>query len=63
MASLRLILGILTLIKMNHIKAFALAKWSSADKIEVIEAEGESGIHQDLNDILTIMKTKTISQF
>lgn len=45
MASHRLILEILTLIKMNHIKAFALAKWASAEKIEVIEAEGESGIH------------------
>lgn len=29
---------------MNHIKAFALVKWAQSEKIDVIEAEGETGI-------------------
>lgn len=42
---------------MNHIKAFALVKWQSSEKLEVIEAEGES-VNQSLNEILVILKTK-----
>ncbi|CAD8139525.1 unnamed protein product [Paramecium pentaurelia] len=48
---------------MNHIKAFALAKWATGEKLELIEMEGEVGIVQDLSDTLMIIKTKTISQF
>ncbi|CAD8133293.1 unnamed protein product [Paramecium octaurelia] len=48
---------------MNHIKAFALAKWATAEKLELLEMDGEVGIVQDLSDTLMILKTKTISQF
>ncbi|CAK75272.1 unnamed protein product (macronuclear) [Paramecium tetraurelia] len=48
---------------MNHIKAFALAKWATAEKLELIGMEGEVGLVQDLSDTLMILKTKTISQF
>ncbi|CAD8061026.1 unnamed protein product [Paramecium sonneborni] len=48
---------------MNHIKAFALAKWATGERLELIEMVGEVGLVQDLSDTLMIIKTKTISQF
>lgn len=44
MSTLLYILKILTLINMNHIKAFALAKWATAEKLDLIEMEGEIGL-------------------
>ena len=44
MFTLLYILKILTLINMNHIKAFALARWATGERLELIEMEGESGL-------------------
>ena len=39
MLNLLYLLKILTLINMNHIKAFALAKWATGERLEIIEME------------------------
>lgn len=48
---------------MSRIKAYALAKWKSSDIIDIIASDGELALHEDLSDILLVLKKKAISQF